>query len=100
MNPPTWENGRQLEADSRTILPQIITLDRRQPIIGMVTSQAMPLIRNRTICQRQSRANPPALTDSIDASTRFHPYQPTSRVPNSNPAIASRSESLRRRCNV
>jgi hypothetical protein len=65
-NPPTWENGRQLADESRTMRPQMSTHARRIVRDGMIRSQARPRITNSTICQptiRQNFGHPTRLTE-------------------------------------
>ena len=68
MKPPTWENGKQLAAASRTIRPQIGTQKRRPSRTGMMTSQPTPRMMNRMSCQPTISANsgqPILLTDAM-----------------------------------
>jgi hypothetical protein len=85
---PTWENGRQLAAESRTMRPQTNTQMARLGPRWVSTSQAMPRSTKMSSCHAISSAKPPQPTDSAPAATRPTSYQPISSVASRSPSKA------------
>ena len=93
--PPTWENGRQLAEQSRTMRPQTNTQGRRASRGGMIASQASPSTVNSTSCQPMMSAKSPQPTrqHAGDRPGRSRTSR-SARWQAKGPARASRIESF------